>query len=124
LGGVLDFSASRHSGRLSKKGVAWSRSRCQKAAASVRTSPPSLACAACTADAAPDSRSVSRPACHDVADSGNGCPAHWFIFRMAAASSSSYCSVVSTAGFGSTLSETSVIRPSVPSAPTISRDTS
>jgi len=37
-----------------------------------------------------------------------------FIFRRAAASSSSYCSVVSAAGFGSTLSETSVIRPSVP----------
>jgi len=55
---------------------------------------------------------------------GSGLPAHRFTVSSALSSGISNFSVASATGTGSTLSDTSTMTPSVPSAPAIMRDTS
>ena len=55
---------------------------------------------------------------------GSGLPPHSFVMRIASSAEHSNTRVVSLFGIGRHLSETSVMTPSVPSAPVMSRATS
>ncbi len=86
--------------------------------------PPIFATAAATAGAAPESRTASWPAWYVVAVIGSGTPPHSFMRRIASSAEHWKTRVVSSFGRGRQRSETSVSRPSVPSAPVMSRATS
>ena len=125
IGAAVCATDSRQRGRSpAKKGRRCSRSPSQYAAPSATSAPPSFVRAAATALAAPESRTRSTPASQAVADRGSGWPAHRFTASIIFASSISKASVASAGGRGSTLNESSVSTPSVPSAPAMSRETS
>ena len=107
-----------------KKPSCCSRSARQKPSDSATASPPILSRAAATAARAPDRRTLSRSSLQQVADSGSGWPPQRFMVSMALTCGSSSLSVASACGFGSTFSDTSSSRPSVPMAPVIRRETS
>ena len=126
-GGVAEGTDSRHSGSSpAKNGSACSRIPFQKRAArsGSTAAPPSFSSAARTAAAAPESRTPRSPSVYAVALIGSGLPAHLLTASSALSSGISNFSVASATGTGSTLSDTSRMTPSVPSAPAIRRETS
>ena len=80
--------------------------------------------AARTAASAPLKRTHSAPSIHADAAIGSGWPPQRLSVSMASACGIAKRSVASQNGIGSTFSDTCTIKPSVPSAPAIRRETS